>query len=216
MEATVGLAVDTSEGTVMLSVAMLLYCMVLVSPGSGDRDDTVWVSNSVGSERLGNGVETMESSLGEEVMIGVVPLGVSEPTGAEEWDSCTEVMVPTLVTIVLSEGWMSAVAVEASQVACIPSEVLLPIEGELAKGAKLVVHPPVVVSGPRAPGEVAGTGAERPRDCDVGDGRGVKLMACEGSREDGDLVWCSEEGLVCGTPSDPVSMLIVMCDCAEL
>lgn len=50
----------------------------------------------------------------------------------------------------------------------------------------------------------------------MGEAKEVKLMPCEGTREDGDLVWCSEEGLVCGTPSDPVSMLIVMCDCAEL
>ena len=52
---------DTSEGIVTFSIPMLVYRRVLVSPGSGDRDDTVWVSNSVGSERPGNGVEIVES-----------------------------------------------------------------------------------------------------------------------------------------------------------
>ena len=62
---------------------------------------------------------------------------------------------------------------------------------------------------------MAGTGAERPPVCDVGDVREVKLMACEGSRDDGDLMSTSEEGLVCGPLSDSVSMLMVMCDCVE-
>ena len=61
MEATVGLAVDSSKGTVVVSMAVLLCCMVLLSPGSGDKDDFDCVSNSVVSERPGNGVETVES-----------------------------------------------------------------------------------------------------------------------------------------------------------
>ena len=146
----------------------------------------------------------------------MVPLVVSEPGGAEDCDPCEEVSVSTLVTSVLLESWMSAVAVEASQVACIPSEVLIKSEGELVTGAMLVVHSLVVFSRSETPSEVAGTDEERSLVCDVGDASEVKLMACEGSRDDGDLMSTSEEGLVCGTPSDPVSMLIVMCDCAEL
>ena len=61
MEATVGLAVDSSEGTVVFSVAMLVCHMVLVTLGSGDRDDFDCVSYSVVSERPVNGVETVES-----------------------------------------------------------------------------------------------------------------------------------------------------------
>ena len=80
-------------------------------------------------------------------MIGVVSLWFSELGGAEEWDSCVEVMVPTLVTFVLMESWTSAVAVEVSQVACIPSEVLIGSEGVLVTGAMLVVQLPVVISG---------------------------------------------------------------------
>lgn len=49
----------------------------------------------------------------------------------------------------------------------------------------------------------------------MGEAKEVKLMPCEGTREDGDLVWCSEEGLVGGTLSDTVSILMVMSDCAE-
>ena len=147
--------------------------------------------------------------------IGVVLLGVSEPGRAEDWDSCVEVMFPTVVTAVWSECWMSTVAVEASQVACIPSEVLIGSEGVLVTGAMLVVHSLVVFSRSETPSEVAGTDEERSLVCDVGDASEVKLMACEGSRDDGDLMSTSEEGLVCGTPSDAVSMLMVMCDCVE-
>lgn len=147
--------------------------------------------------------------------IGVVLLGVSEPGRAEDWDSCVEVMFPTVVTAVWSECWMSTVAVEASQVACIPSEVLIKSEGELVTGAVLVVHSLVGFSRSETPSVLAGTGEERSLVCDVGDASEVKLMACEGSRDDGDLMSTSEEGLVCGTPSDAVSMLMVMCDCVE-
>ena len=94
--------------------------------------------------------------------IGVVPLGISEPGVAEECDPWIEVMVPTLLTTVLMELWLSAVAVEDSQVAFIPSEVLIKSEDKLVTGAKVVVLPPVVVSWIGAPGEVAGTCAEKP------------------------------------------------------
>lgn len=184
---------------------------MLVSHGSILRGDL----DSVASERPGNCVEPMNFSLREEVTTGVVPLGVSDPGGAEEWDSCAEGFVPTLATAVLSERRISTVAVEGSVVACIPSGVLLQSEGELVTGAKLVVHPPVVISGSGTPGEVARTGAEKPLVCDMGDAREVKLMACEGTREDGDFMSCSEEGLVWGRPSDAVSMLMVMSDCTE-
>ena len=136
----------------------------------------------------------------EEITIGVVPLVVSEPGGAEDCDPCEEVMVSTLVTPVLLESLMSAVAVEVSQVACIPSEVLIQLEGELVTGAMLVVHSLVVFSRSETPREVAGTDEERSLVCDVGDASEVKLTACEGSRDDGDLMSTSEEGLVCGTP----------------
>ena len=111
---------------------------MLVSHGSILRGDL----DSVASERPGNCVEPMNFSLREEVTTGVVPLGVSDPGGAEEWDSCAEGFVPTLATAVLSERRISTVAVEGSVVACIPSGVLLQSEGELVTGAKLVVHPP--------------------------------------------------------------------------
>lgn len=213
IEATVGLAVEISVWTVMFSLTTLVCCLVLVSPGSRDRDDVNCVANSVVSERPAKGVETVESSLGKEVMIGVVTLGVSEPIGVEEWDSCVEMMVPTLVTTVLSEPWVSAVAVEDSHVDCILFEVLIKSEGELVTVAKLVVHPPVVISKSGAPGEVSGTGVEKPLVCDVWVAGEVKLMECEGTREDGDLL--SSEGLVCGAPSDPVSMFMVIYDCDE-
>lgn len=61
MEATVGLAVGSSEGTVVFSVAMLVWCKVLVSPGSEEKDNFDCVSSSVVSERPGNGVEIVES-----------------------------------------------------------------------------------------------------------------------------------------------------------
>ena len=79
--------------------------------------------------------------------IGVVPLWVSKPGVAEECDPWMEVVVPTLLTTVLMELWMSAVAVEDSQVAFIPSEVLIKSEGELVTGAILVVQLPVVIRG---------------------------------------------------------------------
>ena len=60
VEATGGLAVDSSEGKVVFFMAMLVYHRVLVSVGSRDRDDFDCVSSSVASERPGNGVETVE------------------------------------------------------------------------------------------------------------------------------------------------------------
>ena len=148
-------------------------------------------------------------------MIGVVPLGVSELGGAEEEDSWEEVMIPMLLSAVLGEGWISTVAVEVFHVACIPSEVLIKYEGELVTGGKSMVLLLVVCSRSETPSEVAETGEERPLVCDMKDGSEVKLLTCEGSREDGDLTSCSEEGLVWGTPSDSASLLMVMCVCVE-
>ena len=151
----------------------------------------------------------------KDVTIGGVALGASESGEAEKWDSCGEVIVPTLVATVLSECWMSSMAVEASQVGCMPSEVLIKYEGELVTGGKSMVLLLVVCSRSETPSEVAETGEERPLVCDMKDGSEVKLLTCEGSREDGDLTSCSEEGLVWGTPSDSASLLMVMCVCVE-
>lgn len=98
----------------------------------------------------------------KDVTIGGVALGASESGEAEKWDSCGEVIVPTLVATVLSECWMSSMAVEASQVGCMPSEVLIKYEGELLTAAQVVVLPSVVFSGSGAPDEVSRTGVEKP------------------------------------------------------
>jgi len=215
LEASSVVSVDVTEGTVTFSEAMTVCREALLSSSSGARDDVDCVSNSVVSKRPAIRVETVASPLRKEVTVGVVPFGVSETAGAEDWESRAEVMVPTLVTAVFLERWSPSGAVETSEITRVSTEVLLKSEGELVTRPKLVLNVPVVPSMPGAPGEVAGTGGERPLACDVGETREGDVMAWEGTREDGDVRSRSEEGLVRDPSSEPVPMLMVTSGCAE-
>lgn len=215
LESSAVVSVDAGEGTLIVSESTVVCGDVLVSRGSRPGDDVDCVSDSVVSERPASGVGTEASPLSEEGTTAVVPLGVSDPAGAEDWDSCVDVMVPKLVTAVFPERWSPSVAGDASENTRLSPEVLLTPEGGLVTGARLVLNAPLVPSPAGVLGEVAGTGAVGSLACDVGECREGDVAACEGTRADGDVVSWSEAGLVRDTTSEPVSTPMVTTELAE-
>lgn len=144
--------------------------------------------------------------MSKEATTAVVPLGVSDPTGAEVQDSCAVVMFPTLVTAVFPERWSPSVAVDTSEVTWVSPEVLFKPECGLVTGPKLVFNVLVV---PSVAGDVAGTGGERSLACDVGEIREGDIVSCKATSGEGDVLSWSEERLVCDTSSELVSTLMV-------
>ena len=209
LETSTLVSVDITEGIVIFSEPMTVGLEVLVFHCFAPRDDVDCVVNSVVSGRPANVVETVLSTVGEVLTIGVVSMCVSEPAGAEDWDSCAEVMVPTLVTAVFPEEWSPSVAIEASEITRVSAELLLTSEGELVPEPGLVLNGPAVPRMPAAAGEVIVTDAERSLACDVGEAREEGVVAREDTWEKGDVMSWSEEGLVRDSSSEPVSMLVV-------
>ena len=97
-------SVETLEEMLMCSVAEIVWGNVPVSCGSGAMDDCDCVSGSVVPERPAVGAEAVASPSREDVLIGDIPVAISEPAGAEERDSHVELRVPLWVTAVFSEG----------------------------------------------------------------------------------------------------------------
>lgn len=102
LEASGLIPVGTLEGTVLSSGAELVWGYMPLSHGSRARDDIDNVTVCVVPEKPGIGMEAVASPRREEVSTGDVPVAVSEPAGAEEWESPTELRVPKWVTAVFS------------------------------------------------------------------------------------------------------------------
>ena len=110
---------------------------------------------------------------------------------------------------------MASVAVEYSDVARVSTtEMLVRPEGELVTPSELMPHVLGVLIRPGVRGEVTGT-REGPVAGSVGGTAEVEVMAWKGTREDGELTSCSEEGLVCDSFSETLSMLVVTSERGE-
>ena len=97
---------------------------------------------------------------------------------------------------------MASVGVEASDVTQVSTNVLVRTEGELITPSVLVPHVLWIVGRPVVRGgEVTGARGEGLPVGSVGDTAEAEVIACKGTREDGELMFCSEEGLVGDSPS---------------
>lgn len=104
VEAFLVVSVDIREGTVTFSEAVSVCWDVLLSHDSRTSVDADCVPNSVVSEKPAIDVENEASNLRDEVATLMVPLGVFEPSGADDSDSSADMMVPTRVTTVFLDN----------------------------------------------------------------------------------------------------------------